>query len=249
MPKWLLFSATAFLLTAPASPAPGPDDSRAIIEKAIKAHGGEEKLAKLHAVRIKSKGTVEINARVAKFTREASIQLPVQSKRSIQVDLDGKKNALVYVHNGDKDWKTFNGQMEEFTDSQLANERAGMHEVNVRSLLPLVKNKAYSFFRLEEIKVNDRPAGGVRVTAKGQKDINLYFDKGNGLLVKIERRLLDHRDKEMTLETTYSEYKEIDGLKQPMKSLTLWNGKKYIEEEVTEMKFVDRIDDKEFGNP
>ena len=41
----------------------------------------------------------------------------------------------------------------------------------------------------------------------------------------------------------------IDGVKVPMKLLVQHDGKKYIELEVTEYRFVDRIDDAEFARP
>ena len=39
-----------------------------------------------------------------------------------------------------------------------------------------------------EVKVNDRPALGLRVSRKGWPDVNVYFDKESGLVVKAATR-------------------------------------------------------------
>jgi hypothetical protein len=41
---------------------------------------------------------------------------------------------------------------------------------------------------------------GVRVQSNGHRDIDLYFDKESGLLVKTESRILDKAQQEVVLE-------------------------------------------------
>jgi len=53
----------------------------------------------------------------------------------------------------------------------------------VAMLAPL-KDKAYTLAPIGEVKVEDRPALGLRVSRKGNRDINLYFDKKTYLRVK-----------------------------------------------------------------
>jgi hypothetical protein len=51
------------------------------------------------------------------------------------------------------------------------------------------------------------------VARKDRKDVNLYFDKETGLPVKSEVRLTDPNGQEMSIEYSYRDFKEFDGLK------------------------------------
>jgi hypothetical protein len=225
------------------------DESRAVVEKAAAAHGGKETLAKLGAVRMTTKGTVMINGAAARFSAETSRQLPDRSKVSIQLEIGDVKLLFVQVQNGKMAWSSVEGETEELKDERLAEQQARTHQFQVQSLAPLLRDKDYMLSALGEIKVNERPALGVRATRKGQADINLYFDKENGLLVKSERRGLDLSQKEVNVETYYSDYKDVDGLKQPARLLTHHDGKVYMEAEVSELRFEEAIDAGEFAKP
>src|SRR5437016_4035413 len=65
------------------------------------------------------------------------------------------------------------------------------YSVNVEMLAPLLKEKAYTLSTLDEIKVDGKPAVGVKVSAKGHRDIELYFDKESHLPVKTVRFSID----------------------------------------------------------
>ena len=78
--------------------------------------------------------------------------------------------------------------------------------------------------------------------------MDLYFDKDTGLLVKSEAtRPFDGQD--IVMSTVYSEYKETDGLKWPRRKVDYWDGKQVRESEITELRFLDKIDDSEFAKP
>ena len=225
------------------------ETSRAIVAKAIEAHGGKEKLAKLRALRIKMKGTVLINGNTGQFSADACRQLPDRNKITIQLEIGDAKLTFVQVQNGKKAWSSVEGTTEDLMDERLAEQQARTHQFQVQSLLPLLNDKAYELSTLGEIKVNERPALGVRAALKGHADINLYFDKQNGLLLKTERRGLDLSQKEIVLEMFYREYKDFDGLKQPLKFVSHHDGKQYMEAEVTELRFEEAIDESEFARP
>ena len=57
--KYWLASLTVGLVLVLAPRAPAQDKPQDILDKAIKAHGGADKLAKAKALRTKSKGTVD----------------------------------------------------------------------------------------------------------------------------------------------------------------------------------------------
>jgi hypothetical protein len=69
------------------------------------------------------------------------------------------------------------------------------------------------------------------------------------LVVKTERRALDPGMKGVNTETFYGDYKEIDGVKQPTKVVVHQDGKKFLDTEVTEVKFFDKLEESLFMKP
>src|SRR5207248_11447730 len=96
----------------------------------------------------------------------------------------------------------------------------------VATLLPL-KDKAFTLTTIGEVEVEKRPALGVKVSSKGHRDVDLYFDKESGLLVKTETRLKDEGGQEVMAETFLRDYKDVEGTKHAMKFAVHRDGKLY----------------------
>lgn len=227
----------------------GGDDARTIIAAAIKAHGGAEKVGKLQNVRMKAKGTLTANNQSADFTAEFITKLPERGKMVMALDLNMNQIDVVQVHSGKEAWWSINGQTQELEGDKLAEQQARTHTSRVTALKPLLDDKAFELSPLGETKIDDRPARGVRVAMKGQPDVSVFFDKQSGLLVKVERRGQDLAQKDVLRETFYSDYKEYDGVKQAGKMVVRHDGERYIEMEITEMRFPEMIRDEEFARP
>jgi len=248
----LILAAVAFgVLWGFADRAQAADDlPKAIIEKAIKAYGGEEKLAKMKAVQVKGRGTLEILGMTVDFTTEGTSQDPGQIKSELTFEIQNQKITIVQVLNKDKGWMKAMGNTMALEGDLLTEMKEEAHSSVVQSLVPLLKDKAFTLAPLGELKVNDQMTLGVKVTCKGHKDIDLYFNKTTGLLAKIARQSIDPQQmKEVARESYPSDYKEMDGLKYPSKMLMNQDGKKLLDLEVTELKFLDKVDDSTFAKP
>jgi hypothetical protein len=245
----VLSLAAAVCFLALSGRAMAQDENRAVIKKAIKATGGEKNLAKLRSAKAKFKGTGEFAGISSTLTGEITTQLPRQMKLEIQVEAQGQSTTLLFVVNGGKAWIQVAGETAPLKGEALDDLKEDLHAQQVETLVPLLKDKAYKLHALGEAKVGGRPAMGVRVESKGHKDVNLYFDKGTGLLVKAERRALDENEKEVTEETFYRDYKDVSGVKVPMKVLVHHDGKKYLEMAISEYRFLDKMDASEFARP
>ena len=114
--------------------------------------------------------------------------------------------------------------------------------------MPL-KGKAFRLAPLGEVNIDKRPARGVWVSSKGHRDVNLYFDKETGLLVKTETRVKDDNDQEVTEETFLGDYKEVQGTKQATKLTVKRDGELYLESEVTDYRLAEKLDDRVFAKP
>jgi hypothetical protein len=70
------------------------------------------------------------------------------------------------------------------------------------------------------------------------------------LLAKTESRKLDGQTmQEVDEERIVTEYQDVDGQKAAKKLVVNHDGKKFMELEVSDIKFLDKVDDSEFQKP
>lgn len=223
--------------------ADAQSDARAIIDKAIQAQGGEAKLAKFKAQTWKEKGTYYGQGNGLPYTGSYALQWPNQFRMEIE-------GVFTIVVNGDKGWVKQQNDTKEMSKEQLAAQKEELHGGWVSHLLPL-KDKAYTLAPLGETKVNDKAAVGVKVAHKGHADVELYFDKATGLLAKsvYPVKSPEQQFKEVKQEVFYSDYREIAGVKIPMKIVLKRDGKLFVEAENLDVMPVEKLDNKVFDKP
>jgi hypothetical protein len=244
MRSYLGIPLTGVLAIILASPLRADDAAKATVDKAVKAIGGMQKLDKLKAVTTKDKGTYYGMGDGIPYTANYSTQWPDR----FRVEIEGY---IIIVLDGDKGWTQMNGETKEMDKEELARHQEDLFANWVTNLKPL-QDKAFILAPLGEIKVDGKPAVGVKVSHKDHKDISLYFDKDTGLLVKTERRVQtgpEQGNMEVNQETFFSDYKDVDGLKIPMKAVIKRDGKQFVEAEHIEVKLVDKLDGKVFAKP
>jgi hypothetical protein len=237
------------LLLGVAARADTPSDPKAILDRALKVSGGEDKLAKYKAGVFKMTGTLREKGQPLDFKGELTVSGADKQKVVIVGDAAGVRVKLITVLNGDKGWNQLNDETEEMGQDELTEAKEAAFTTYVTTLAPL-KGEGFSLARLPEIKVDKRPAVGFRVSYKGRRDINLFFDKETGLLVKTESRVKDEATGQEALEeTVYRDYKEVQGTKQAMAFTTLREGKPYLEAKITSIELLEKVDDKVFAKP
>jgi hypothetical protein len=226
-------------------------DMKALIAKAIKAMGGEKNLAKYRAATLKFKGKIYFSDTGLPATFEMSVQHPGQQKLTINLENCGQTFTFIQVLNKDKGWeKQGDAEAKAMGKDQLAEEKEQMYARSLTMLLPL-RDKGLKLSSVGEVKIDDKDAVGIRVSSKGHRDVNLYFDKKTNLLLKSETvAKAMGSDKEVPAETFFMDYKEQDGVKHPMKLVYKQDGKKFVEvTETTEFKLLEKVDDSEFDKP
>ncbi len=240
---------TVLLLASLGGAAQAADDpARALIERAIKAHGGQERLEKLKADRVTLKGTMFVNEQKGTFTAETTVNMPSQFRNVTLVVLDAKTIKVVQILNGDKALVTLDGVPKDVVPSALTEMREILHLDRAVRLTPLLSDKAITLAALGDSKVNDKPVAVVKVSEKGYADLKMYFDKKSGLLVKTEHDL-EESGKKVTQEEYYSEFKDIGGYKRPTKLVAFRAGKKLMEAELVDAKYLDKVDETLFTKP
>lgn len=226
-------------------------DATAVIDKAIKAHGGEEALKKVSAYSITANGTISfMGADNAVSTKMMSKGLD-HSRQEFEADFGGNKVKGVTVIAGDKGWTSFGDMgVNPLDAAQLANAKR-MNYINAvaTTLLPL-KGKEFKAKLGDESKVGDKAASVVIATGPDGKDFTLFFDKESGVLLKITAEgVVGFGGEEFKQETLFNEFKDIAGIKKAIKSEALRDGEKFITQEITEFKVLEKVDDTTFAEP
>jgi hypothetical protein len=230
--------------------ARGADDSpRAIVERAIQAHGGRERLEKLKTDRVTLKGTIFVNDDKAEFTAETTVNMPAQFRYVVNQKFATSTRKVVQILNGDKVIVTLDDNpVKDIPASTVARMRDILQLERATRLVPLLSDKSFELAALGESKVHDKPAVGVKVSSKKHADLKLYFDKESGLLVKTEHDLTEGKQT-VTQEEYYSEFKEIGGYKRPTKLAVFLAGKKVMDAELVDVKYLDKVDETLFTKP
>ena len=232
-----------------AAGARADDDSKAIIAKAIKAHGGEEVKSKFKAGQTKAKGKIEILGGLD-FTQESSFMLPDKFKEAVDMEVMGQKVHVVTVYDGTKLQIEANGQAVPVEDKIKDVIKNTPYVMKVSQMVPLLKDKDFELSNLGEVKVDGKPAVGVLVKSKGKNDVSLFFNKETGLLTKVEHRTVDPMTgNEITEERIITEYGKTDDVPTPKKLVINHDGNKFMEVEVIETKQLEKIDESEFAKP
>jgi hypothetical protein len=235
-------------MSAPVRAAEAPD-ANAILDKAIKALGGEEKLGKAKAVSWKTRGTVTFGGNDNAVTTQTSVQGLDHARREFEGDFGGNSFKGVTVLAGDKGWREFGGDRMELDKAGVANEKQTVYLTLIAiTILPL-KSKEFKVEAIGEEKVGDKPAVGIKGTGPDGKEFSLYFDKESGLPVKMVAKVVGFMGDEFTQETTFSDYQEMAGIQKATKILFKRDGEKFMEQQITEFKVLDEVDPKTFAEP
>lgn len=241
----------AALTTAQGVRADDKAEMKALIEKAVAAQGGKEKLAMIKATTYKSKGKVYTQGDDYDFTSDYAVQLPDKLRLRMEIESNGVKVTIVIVNDGKTAWRKVGKDTTEYSKEGFAEVQEDMYANRVEKLLTVLEDKDIELSPLGEIKVDDKAVVGMRVTHKGHRDVNLYFAKDSGLLVKSERIIKDqmHGGKEYRQEVFYRDYKDFGGIKRATKVDIKRDGEKFVESELSDFENKDMIDPAEFAKP
>jgi hypothetical protein len=268
MKRWIgiafaLPLASTLLMAAPAKDEQA--EAEAVLDNAIKAAGGQEKLTKLTSfvLKVRRKTTPRANGAGLETTAEISYEYPDRKRSESTREVGGAKTTTVQILNGDKAWITSRGTTRELTVDQAARMKTEpFTEFPVRQL-PLYRGRGYKLTMLGESKVEEKRAVSVKVSSEGKPEVRLFFDKETGLLLKREYELSrvgpagtgagvpagDDNSKPITVEVIYEDYKEAGGIRYPTRITRIQSGQKISEEEVAEFKVVEKFDEKTFAKP
>jgi hypothetical protein len=241
----------ALLVVGPSRPGRAADDKdvQAVLDKAIKAMGGAEKLGALKAVTWKAKGKITFGDSDNEFTMTTTVQGLDHSRSEFEGEFGGNKIMGVSVLSGDKGWRKFGDTVMELDKDGLANEKRTLYLQMVPVTLVQLKDKGFKVESAGTEKIGTKPAAVLKVTGPDGKDFKLFFDQESGLPVKLVAKVIGFMGDEFTQETTFSDYKDFKGIKRATKIESKRDGEKFISQEIADFKAVEKVDPKTFTEP
>jgi hypothetical protein len=245
----LIGASLSIVLVAAWTGSARADDANAILDKAIKAMGGEEKLKKAQTFTQSAKGTIAVMGMESEITTRISVQDIEHTRQEFEGNFGGNAVKGITVLAGDKAWRKFGDDKTALEGDQLAAQKRGVYMALVPATILPLKEKGFKVEAAGEEKVGDKPAVKVKGTGPDGKEFTLFFDKESGLPVKMVGKVMGFGGDEVVQETTYSDYKEMDGIKKATKVKATRDGAKFLDSEITEFKAVDKFDAKTFTEP
>ncbi len=188
---------TAFLVLGPVSVIRADEkDASGIIDKAIKALGGQEKLGKAQTVTWKQKGTVTFGGNDNEISITATLKGLDHYRSEFMGHFNDNDVTGLTLLKGDKGWRKFGDNEHDMEGEELANEKRTIYMAIIPVTIMPVKEKGFKTEAVGEEKVGDKPAAVVKVTGPDGKDFKIYFDKESGLPVKMVAQVMGFQGEE-----------------------------------------------------
>lgn len=219
-----------------------------VLDKAMKALGGQEKLAKATAFTWKAKGQITIEGNESAFHGESTVQGIDHFHSTFEGEFNGNPFKALTVLSGDKGWRRF-GQIQEMDPDAVKNEKRTVYLLVVPTTILPLKSKDFKVEAVTDEKVNDKPVATLKVTGPDDRTFTLSFDKETGLPVRMIATVAGWMGDEYVQEVHYGDYKDFEGLKRPTKVTVKRDGEPFVSQEITEFKVLDKVPAETFAEP
>ncbi len=225
-------------------------DAQAILDKAIKALGGEDKLTKIEAAAWTGKGKMIIgDNQEHEFTSQTIAQGFDRFRSEVEVaNVFGRQLQMLAVLNRDKVWLSVGG-MALRPDHALA----GMKRSAYLALIPVkvvpLRGPGFKVQAAGEEQVEGEPALVIKVMCPDGSEMAISFNKSSGRPVKAAGKVFALDDREVMQETIYGVYRDFGGIQVATRLEVKIDGKPYRRQELTEFKILDKVEPSNFSAP
>jgi hypothetical protein len=207
-----------------------------IIDKAIRAHGGEERLSGLSGFSLKDRVVYE---KGPTWNYEVDAAPPTRYRSEIKSGPEDKNRSVIVIDD-DHGWLKRGDVVEvyppTFLDSMRKNTIPYLGPRSILRLRARQKNPQCQFSTVGECTIDGHQAVGLRMKLEGGPQQTWFFDKESGLLLKTESRTANFEGEETVTVTNYDDYQNFDGFPLARKETTQRDGKPASTRELIEFK-------------
>jgi hypothetical protein len=265
--------AVGFVVVGGTTGADNPDAAKQLIDRALKAAGGAEKLRQPRGYSYKLALTYSSSSEPdVPSTETCYFQPPSLFRHEGEVKKDGQPRRSVTIINGDRGWYLRDGTVRDMNPIDTKRGDFNLTSFGYKHILPLTE-PAFSAEALGPSKVGGRAVEGLKLTrtyvpdrsrfppsklprppAQQRVEVKwLYFDTNTHLLVRSEQPRTPDAPQDAPRErvVTFEDYKVVDGIAVPHRVTYVTGGPRpatYVHV-YSDFKFVDKFDPNLFEKP
>jgi hypothetical protein len=247
-------SSITILGVARAATADDEPTPYSIIDRALKAGGGLEKISRFKAVSFKAECVAgdEKSQVSGVFGGSALFRVEIAKKDKDRILLIGCGDS-VWTKEGKEDYKESRAGGKEGEFERITWLTFG---ISLPDQLHALKGKGYKLTIVGDAEVNGVRAVGLRVNHELHPEVLVYFDNESGLPVKSQLKLppsscgleiLRNPDGKLA-EIYFDKYKDVRGV-QHFSHLKIRAGDEELEFRLTEIELLEKVDPETFKKP
>ncbi len=207
-----------------------------IVDKAIRASGGEDRLKGLKGFTYKTRTVFE---KGPTWSYEYAADVPLRYRSEITVGDAGSIRSIVVI-DGDQGWLKMGADTTPYPPTFVDSmKKYTIRYLGPRSMLRLrdrLNNPRCQISTVAECTIDGHPAVGLRMKLQDGPQETWYFDKETGLLLKEESVSKRFEGEDTVYATTYSDYKMIAGFQMACKVANYQDGKLTSTRELLDFK-------------
>jgi hypothetical protein len=241
---------TASLLCLLAAAPVRADEAGDLLDRAVKAQGGDERLSKAQGITCRTKGHLQLQNVAFDLDGEATAQGTGLFRWKVSFSVMGRTNDALLVVTPEKIWNSNANRPANELPAEFAFLREVFRTIRLAQNLHVLRDKDVTISHLGELKVDERICVGLKVVRKGWPDVDLCFDKETLLPARAEVRVKEPGDAEETVYGFhFSNFKDVDGVKLFAKVVLKRDDKTSLEMEFSDLRLQDKFDDNTFAKP
>jgi hypothetical protein len=225
------------------------DAPRDIVERAVQALGGADKLARWSTGRVYYRpGLEQVAAQGADVVFDDLFQLPGHFKRIMRVRKGGMDSITVWVINNGKGWQRRGDAEATDFSSDLSN--TAQHQIaDLFNVAPLLE-EGVKLSVVGDEKLDGQPAIVVRAESENLGQVEYAFDAESALPVRCCKRARHPAtEQEADMVTYLKDYRNVDGGKVPFRLVGQADGKPMMDMQILEVRFARQYPPGEFSKP
>jgi len=216
-----------------------------LLARAIRAHGGEERLMADRAEQVQMRGMHYVGQAKVPFTNTITLHWPGRFKSVLSLG----KTHVINLLDGERAALMVDGQAQKMPATQLSQMRQTLALNHIMRLVPLVRDKAVSLTPLGEYTIQGTAVVGLAVKRAGWPEVKLFFDKQTALLRASEQVLHTPGSTPVVQQARYSDHRDVGGYVRPGTITVYRDGKKVMQAVLVQARRLEKIDPAEFRLP
>jgi len=235
----------------------GSDDVSQLIDRALTAHGGAERLAQPRAYSVVVEMTSKSKRSPVGASSKATHYFQPPNLYRLEEDTvrGGRPSKYIEVYAGTRGWSKRDAVLQVMAPKTVA-QPPDVEQGFGYKFVTVLRDHNYTASALGTSRVGSTTAFGVKVARPvgrggGSEERRLFFDQETNLLVKSELHAHMTTGGELYSEQTWADWKMIDGIAVPHRVTQAIRdaGSTTHERVFTNFKFADKLDPKLFERP